>query len=61
MLELKDKLDDLAAATSAPSTPDAPRLDAVGEDALSALINLGYQRHAGRTVINLAPARCPFR
>jgi magnesium chelatase family protein len=26
-----------------------------------ALANLGYQRHAGRTVINLAPAGCPLR
>jgi magnesium chelatase family protein len=26
-----------------------------------ALVNLGYDRHPGRTVINLAPARCPFR
>ena len=24
-----------------------------------ALANLGYDRHAGRTVINLAPAGCP--
>src|SRR5438477_5440626 len=26
-----------------------------------ALANLGYQRHPGRTVINLAPAGCPRR
>jgi magnesium chelatase family protein len=26
-----------------------------------ALANLGYQRHPGRTVINLAPADCPRR
>lgn len=24
-----------------------------------ALVNLGYRRHPGRTVINLAPAACP--
>jgi magnesium chelatase family protein len=26
-----------------------------------ALVNLGYRRHPGRTVINLAPADCPRR
>jgi magnesium chelatase family protein len=26
-----------------------------------ALANLGYDRHPGRTIINLAPACCPMR
>src|SRR5450755_3583125 len=40
VLELKDKLDDLA---TEPVTA-APSVGAVGEDALSALVNLGYPR-----------------
>ena len=43
VLELKDKLDDMSGY--APATESArPSLGAVAEDALSALINLGYPR-----------------
>lgn len=60
VLELKDKLDDLAAATvPTPSTPGAPALTAVGEDALSALINLGYARPIALRALETALAKDP--
>ena len=59
VLELKDKLDDLAAATTAPTSPTGPRLDAIGEDALSALINLGYQRPIAQRALESALAKDP--
>jgi holliday junction DNA helicase RuvA len=42
VLELKDKLDDLAGGTPAADTPVS--LGAVADDVLSALVNLGYPR-----------------
>jgi Holliday junction DNA helicase RuvA len=59
VLELKDKLDDLAAATAAPTSPDAPRLSPIGEDALSALINLGYPRPIAQRALEAALTRDP--
>jgi Holliday junction DNA helicase RuvA len=43
VLELKDKLDDMVAAFAATGTPHIA-LGSAGDDALSALVNLGYQR-----------------
>lgn len=43
VLELKDKLDDMTGYAPA-SEPARPSLGAVAEDALSALMNLGYPR-----------------
>src|ERR1700710_1667684 len=42
VLELKDKLDDMAGYVPASDAP--PSLGAVAEDVLSALVNLGYPR-----------------
>lgn len=56
VLELKDKLDDLAvtlpAATGTSHTP-------AGDDALSALVNLGYARPVAQKAIETAIARNP--
>lgn len=51
VLELKDKLDDLAAGSGAVA---APVLGAVAEDALSALVNLGYQRAVAQKAVEAA-------
>jgi Holliday junction DNA helicase RuvA len=51
VLELKDKLDDFAAA---PVDAAAPSLGATGEDALSALMNLGYHRPVAQKAIEKA-------
>ena len=57
VLELKDKLDDLAVPTTATplSTPQTP----AAEDALSALVNLGYPRPAAQRAIDTALTRHP--
>jgi len=56
VLELKDKLDDLA--ISLPSS--APHsFGTTGEDVLSALVNLGYQRAAAQKAVETAVAREP--
>jgi Holliday junction DNA helicase RuvA len=55
VLELKDKLDDFAVA---PATV-APSVGAAGEDALSALMNLGYQRPVAQKAIETAIGREP--
>ena len=55
VLELKDKLDDLATAPVAAGV----RLGAAGEDALSALVNLGYQRAVAERAIAAAVERAP--
>jgi Holliday junction DNA helicase RuvA len=57
VLELKDKLDDLAAAPSASSAsiPTGPAVD----DALSALINLGYPRPIAQKALETALTREP--
>jgi Holliday junction DNA helicase RuvA len=56
VVELKDKLDDFAAAPAA--TPTA-KLGAAAEDVLSALVNLGYQRPAAIKAIETAVEREP--
>ena len=56
VLELKDKLDDFGAA--APATAGAHHSPA-GDDALSALVNLGYPRPVAQKAIETASARSP--
>jgi holliday junction DNA helicase RuvA len=46
VLELRDKLPE-----AAPAAPAAPALNAVEEDVLSALINLGYQRAPAEKIL----------
>ena len=53
VLELKDKLDDLAGSASA-AEPARPSLGVVAEDVLSALINLGYARPAAQKAVESA-------
>lgn len=56
VVELKDKLDDLATApVSTSSLASAP----AAEDALSALVNLGYQRQSAQKAIETAVERDP--
>lgn len=57
VLELKDKLDDLAAGAPAVTTPVGRRVGAAAEDALSALMNLGYPRAAAERAIDAAIAK----
>lgn len=55
VLELKDKLEDLAGlAPVASATPAQPPLSAVAEDVLSALTNLGYTRASALKAIESA-------
>lgn len=56
VLELKDKLDDLA--VTLPAAPATGRTPA-GDDALSALVNLGYPRPVAQSAIETAIARSP--
>lgn len=58
VLELKDKLDDLAAAIPE-TTRGGRRLGPVGDDALSALVNLGYPRAVAQRAIEAAVEREP--
>jgi Holliday junction DNA helicase RuvA len=58
VIELRDKLNEFTAQSSAErvasgSTVEAPA-DAVFDDALSALVNLGYQRNAAEKALNQA-------
>jgi Holliday junction DNA helicase RuvA len=57
VIELRDKVGELAldgsAETGIPGGPSLPA-DAVFEDALSALINLGYQRNAADKALRTA-------
>jgi len=53
VIELRDKVGDLAAAGASVSTSDLP-VDAIFDDALSALINLGYQRAAAERALKQA-------
>lgn len=53
VLELKDKLDDLAGYAPA-SEPARPSLGAVAEDVLSALMNLGYPRPVALKAVEAA-------
>ena len=55
VLELKDKLDDMAAAPSVAGTHHG----AAGDDALSALVNLGYARPAAQKAIETAIEKNP--
>lgn len=50
VVELKEKLEDLAVAPAATERPLAP----AAEDVLSALVNLGYQRPAAQKAIETA-------
>ncbi len=52
VLELKDKLDDMAG--SMPATDAKPSLGAVAEDVLSALVNLGYPRPVAQKAVESA-------
>lgn len=56
VIELRDKVGELASAGSSPldAAPSALPADAVFEDALSALINLGYQRNAAEKAVKQA-------
>jgi Holliday junction DNA helicase RuvA len=55
VLELKDKLDDMATATASA----VAHYGAAGDDALSALVNLGYARPAAQRAIEAAIAKQP--
>ena len=55
ILELKDKLDDMAVAPSAAASSMGP----AGDDALSALVNLGYARSVAQRAIETAIAKQP--
>ncbi|WP_263382903.1 Holliday junction branch migration protein RuvA [Granulicella arctica] len=55
VLELKDKLDDLAVAPASAGRP----IGAAGDDALSALVNLGYGRPAAQKAIESAIEKHP--
>jgi Holliday junction DNA helicase RuvA len=57
VLELKDKLDDMA--VSAPSGAVASTLGPVADDALSAMVNLGYPRPVAQRAIETALAKHP--
>ncbi|QMV18782.1 Holliday junction branch migration protein RuvA [Granulicella sp. 5B5] len=52
VLELKDKLDDMAGFV--PAGDARPSLGAVAEDVLSALVNLGYARPVARKAVEAA-------
>jgi Holliday junction DNA helicase RuvA len=56
VLELKDKLDDMAGA---PAAHVGPSLGPVADDVLSAMVNLGYARAAAETAIGTATAKEP--
>jgi Holliday junction DNA helicase RuvA len=57
VLELKDKLDDLA--TAIPTTTGGPHHGPAGDDALSALVNLGYPRPVAQKAIETAITKNP--
>jgi Holliday junction DNA helicase RuvA len=60
VLELKDKLDDLAAQTDTGDVGGGaagPHLGSGGEDALSALVNLGYPRPMAKRAVEAAIAK----
>ena len=56
VLELKDKLDEFAVA-AAPAAPSS--YGQVGDDALSAMVNLGYPRPAAQRAIETALGKNP--
>jgi len=55
VLELKDKLDDMAVAPATASAAYGP----AGDDALSALVNLGYARPIAQRAVETAIAKQP--
>jgi Holliday junction DNA helicase RuvA len=57
VLELKDKLEDMAVAV--PSGAAASTLGPVADDALSAMVNLGYARPVAQRAIETALAKQP--
>ena len=57
VLELKDKLDDLA--TTIPTSTGTSHHGPAGDDALSALVNLGYPRPVAQKAIETAIAKDP--
>jgi Holliday junction DNA helicase RuvA len=57
VLELKDKLDDMTVPTAAATT--GPHHGPVADDALSALINLGYPRPIAQKAIETAIEKSP--
>ena len=59
VLELKDKLDDLAYPSATPQASPTTHYGPAAEDALSALVNLGYPRPAAQKAIEAAIARHP--
>jgi Holliday junction DNA helicase RuvA len=54
VLELKDKLDDMAVTTA---TTAGPSLGPVADDVLSAMVNLGYARPVAQRAIETAQAK----
>ena len=54
VIELRDKVGDLAAAAGAAASATPLPADAVFDDALSALINLGYQKAAAERALKKA-------
>jgi Holliday junction DNA helicase RuvA len=58
VLELKDKLDDLAVSIPT-TTGGGPHHGPAGDDALSALVNLGYPRPTAQKAIEAAIAKDP--
>ena len=56
VIELRDKVGELSSAGSSPLDAERPtqQADAVFEDALSALVNLGYQRVAAEKAVKQA-------
>jgi len=55
VLELKDKLDDMAVSSASSDSS----LGAAGDDALSAMVNLGYARPVAQQAIETAIAKRP--
>jgi len=54
VIELRDKVGDLAAAAGTSTSASSLPSDAIFDDALSALINLGYQRAAAERALKQA-------
>jgi Holliday junction DNA helicase RuvA len=54
VLELKDKLESLALQAAAGERPDLLLKKSLGEDAISALINLGYRRQNAEAAVRRA-------
>ncbi|MBI4442176.1 MAG: Holliday junction branch migration protein RuvA [Acidobacteria bacterium] len=59
VLELRDKLMDLEIAAEKPEPASATELGRAEEDALSALVNLGYARGAAEAAVREAHAASP--